>query len=232
MNNSTNPPQPLTAAERHAQRAERYLQVMDDLIDFTGRMMNLVETQAEKEVEIAARLSEPAPDFTVAVDRMTRMQRRNLFLARKLNDWSIAPQAAVADRRRLAARRQIIREVEDAIESDAPEAEAESLHAEFMERLDSPDFEEDFETRPAADIITDIRRDLGIAGQPDGGRKWKRRTPKDVALLCKRAVAKRPAQGPFVAPMPLRDWYYTNPLCPQADARPSIWPSEAPIRGP
>ena len=231
MNAESTTPEPRTAAERHAERAERYLQAMDELVAFTGRMMNLVETQVEKEVEIAARLSEPAPDFTVAVDRVVRAQRRNLLLAKKLNDASIAPHPAMPERRRAAARRQIIREVEDAIESDAPEAEAESLYAEFIERLDSLDFEEDFETRPVADIITDIRRDLGIAAQP-GGRKWKRRTPKDVALLCKRAVAKRPAQGPFVAPMPLRDWYYTDPLCPQADARPSIWPNEATIRGP
>jgi len=237
MDTGTNPPEPLTAADEHAQRVRRNLRLLDDMLAVTAEIIHVVAGQAKTEVELAARLSEPAPDITIAVSRICRTQRLNLLLCDKLNDRLIAPSPAVAAaarpvQRRALMRRQIIRAVEDAIENDAVAEEAEGLRAEVIERLDSPDIEDGIGDRPMEEVVEEFRRDLGIAEQPGEGRKWKRRKPKDVALLCKRAAAKRPAQGPFVAPMPARDWYYTDPLCPQAESRPAVWPSEAPIRGP
>ena len=97
-------------------------------------------------------------------------------------------------RHRTAARKRIIRAVEDliqradddGIESDPDSADA--LHAELHERLDAPDLDADIATRPVPDIIADITRDLGLGLLP-GTRPFQRRTPADVALLCARAAA-------------------------------------------
>jgi hypothetical protein len=95
---------------------------------------------------------------------------------------------------RISARRRIIRAVEDAIQRDAPDDEADSLHAEFLERLDAPDIEDDIADRPVAEIIADICHDLGLAPFP-ALRLWKRRTPADIALLCARAAGRGDAPG-------------------------------------
>ena len=51
-----------------------------------------------------------------------------------------------------------------------------------MERLDAPEFAHDLATRPIADIIDEIRRDMGLDDFP-GMPSWKRRTPADIATL-------------------------------------------------
>jgi hypothetical protein len=164
-------------------------------------------------VETAARLGQPAPDFTVAADRMGRTVRRTVMLIEKL----LKPVKEAAERKE-AARKRVIRAVENSIEQDAPVEDVERLQAEFQDRMDRPDIEDDFGGRPVEEIIAEIRQDLGIAAQQAGGRPWKRRTPADVALLCKRAATKRPATGPFVLPMPPRGWVYDNPLFKTGDA--------------
>ena len=76
--------------------------------------------------------------------------------------------------------------------SDASTAEA--LTAELHERLDGPDLDSDITSRPIADIVAELCRDLGIA-PPAGPHPWKRRTPADIAALCARAAApSRPAR--------------------------------------
>jgi hypothetical protein len=221
-----------TVADAHARRLQRNLQVVDALVEISLDLTRVLQAQAKTEVETAARLGEPAPDFTVAAERMTRIVRRTVLLSDKLNDKLITPAPTPAAKHHTAARKQIIREVEDSIDHDAPAEAAESLRAEFQERLDSPDIDDDIETRPVEEIITEIRRDLGIAAPPGARPRWKRRTPKDVALLCVRAAAKRPAEGPFVLPMPPRNWAYTDELCPRPEARPGSWDDAGPIRGP
>jgi hypothetical protein len=96
--------------------------------------------------------------------------------------------------RRTAARKRIIRGVEDAIACRAPAGEQEALHAEFLERLDRPDLEEDIAVRSTAEIVADITRDLGIAGL-HGTHPWKRRIPHDIAILNARAEM-RPGAAP------------------------------------
>ena len=75
--------------------------------------------------------------------------------------------------------------VEDTIQREADEPEA--LHREFLERLDTPDWEGELADRPVDDIITDIVRDLGLVTIL-GRHPWKRRTPADIAELCLRAA--------------------------------------------
>ena len=92
----------------------------------------------------------------------------------------------------MAARKQIIRDIEDTIHREAHgrKAEAEALHAELYERLDTLDLDDDIDTMPIADIIAAIRRDLGIDPHINsrGISPWKRRRPADVRALCARAA--------------------------------------------
>jgi hypothetical protein len=193
------------------------LRVMYELIDIEMGLTRLAQRQAETEVEAAARLNEPAPDFTMSCTRLSRSVRRSVMLAHKLAQPAQAQTADRAAKDQVAARKQIIRVVEDSIAHDAPADEAEGLQAELLERLDSPDLQEEIAGRPVVDIITDMRRDLGLDGRL-GQRPWKRRTPQEAALLCARAATKRPAVGPFNLPMPPRGWDYDNPLGARPEA--------------
>ena len=172
----------------------------------------------------------PADLITIATafDRIARAVRRCIALARILD----APAQPAKDpaHQRAAARRRILRAVEDAISrnlsaagcatdntdfdntgfdntgldddslndptpsspaSDTPTAEA--LTAELHERLDGPDLDSDITSRPIADIVAELCRDLGIA-PPAGPHPWLRRTPADIAALCARAAAPSPAR--------------------------------------
>ena len=106
-----------------------------------------------------------------------------------------------------SARKQIIREVEDTIHREAhgSKAEAEALHAELYERLDTLDLDDDLDTMPIADLIAALRRDLGIAAHitSRGISPWKRRRPADVRDLCARAARPRAAQPRPEDPLPV-----------------------------
>ncbi len=132
----------------------------------------------------------PAPD-TIAFDRIARTLRRTIALARTLTDP--APQTPPPRARTSAASPPASRSsatVEDTIQRETSGAEADALHAEFYERLDAPDLDDDLDHLPVADIIASIRRDLGIANLP-GTHPWKRRTPQDVRELCARAAGRQ-----------------------------------------
>ena len=154
--------------------------------------------------------TEPGTDLaeaSKAFERVSRGTRRAILLARKLSEPP----------RRVAARKQIIRAVEDTIQRDIEEPdEAETLRAELMDRLDSLDLEEDIGSRPVEAIITDIIRDFGLAHMP-GTHPWKRRTPADIAELHACAAAPPRISGTVPAhPAP-------NPTAPtNADAAPYL----------
>ncbi len=148
---------------------------------------------AKAQAELAAGVLDPknawpmpsaAPQSSLldAYERITRSIRRSIMLYMKL----VAPVKQPASQQRIAARKRIIRDVEDAIQSKAPADEQEKLHAELLERLDRPDLEYDIANRPIADIVTDMCRDLGIAGLYDA-HPWKRRIPHDIDILNARA---------------------------------------------
>ena len=118
-----------------------------------------------------------------AFERVARGTRRAILIADRLAHQANA---------RVAARKQIIRTVEDTIQREAEEA---ALEAEFHDRLDSADLEDDITNRPTQDIITEIIHDLGL-GVPLGIHPWKRRTPTDIAYLAARAAA---PPGPAIA---------------------------------
>ncbi len=187
----------------------------------------------------------PAPDALIpdalmsiaaAFDRIARAVRRSIALARSLADP--VPPAKNPAQQRAAARKSILCEVEDAIQrtapgsghaasdgasldgsgadgTDADDANANALLAELHDRLDAPDLDDDISSRPVADIITEICRDLGLAALP-GTHPWKRRTPADLEQLCARAAApsraRQPGAGPLVPITPQHA--ATNPVPP------------------
>jgi hypothetical protein len=120
----------------------------------------------------------PGIDLSEPFERLNRNVRRNAMLAERL----AVPPKAPSKPDHISARKKIIRDVEDTIQCKAPAGEAETLRAELLERLESPDIEDDIAKRAIPEIVTEICRDLGIAGL-DGARRWKRRTPHDVAVL-------------------------------------------------
>ncbi len=148
----------------------------------------------------------PLATITAAFDRTVRAVRRGILLAHSLaRPVQPAPDPA---RHRAAARKRILREVEDTIQrpgSDGRSGPAlpanlqDSLRAELRDRLDGPDLDDDIASRPVADVITEICRDLGLDAFP-GTRPFKRRTPDDIRQLCARAAAPSAARPPGIGP--------------------------------
>ena len=196
-------PEPASHATQRDEDAQYYRQILHELIEIGTDLARAVHRQAAPEPNAepgAAPYPEkatqpaPAPDPAIAFDRIARTLRRTIALARKITEPAptgpTERAAEQAHQRRLAARKRIVREVEDTIQRRADGAEAEALHAEFYERLDDPDLDDDLDEQPVADIIKAICRDLGIEHIP-GTHPWKRRTPQDVRDLCARAAGPR-----------------------------------------
>ncbi len=155
----------LDPADRARQRdedAQYYRQVLHKLVEIGSRLARAIDRQAAP-----APAPPPAPrtELAVAFERVARTLRRTIALARKIADP--APQARAAEQahqRRVTARKQIIRDLEDTIHREAHgrKAETEALHAELYERLDTMDLDDDLDTLPIAEIIAALRRDLGL----------------------------------------------------------------------
>lgn len=116
---------------------------------------------------------------------------------------------------RIAARKQIIREVEDAIQYRAG-PQADQLRAELLERLDDAALDADLVARPLPDIIADICRDFRIVSPMDTAR-FARRTPDDLTALCALA-ARLPGQRPRATVKP-------RPTAPVVELRPMPTPT-------
>ena len=231
--------------------AHPHRQALDDLVTMGTGLARLLHAQATRQAEAAHAAVPPHPmpheppatalvTLTTAFDRIARAVRRCIALARKLDEPAHAtPNPA---HHRTAARKQVIRAIEDTIYRTAHEGDrAEALNAELRDRLDDPDLDWDLTHRPVDDIIRDIRRDLGLASQP-GDHPWRRRTPADIDDLHARAAApSRQAQpsaaspGPPVAPTPAQhtpdpqpDDPAPAPPMPSAPAFvPRAWPAPA-----
>ena len=212
-----------TRTQRHddpgqpAADEQQHRQALRDLIDTGTHFARLLREKADAQAAQDAAPAPPAADappapapgtltadplvsLAGAFDRIARAVRRCILLARSL-DQPAAP-AQDPSQHRAAARKRILREVEDTIQRPSGNLErdgAEALHAELRERMDAPDLEDDIAGRPAADIIAEICRDLGLDAHP-GTRPWKRRTPADIQQLCARAGApsgpRQPGAGP------------------------------------
>jgi hypothetical protein len=184
-------PDNTTPAQIEADRTH-HRDILNHLIDLGAEMASMVMRQARQAEAATADQAAPVPpgeNLSVAFERCARGVRRSIMLYEKL----VHPRQSAA-RNRLAARKRIIRDVEDAIERKAPHGEEKNLHAELLDRLDSPDLEDEIATREIAEIVTDITRDLGIAHLP-ALHPWKRRIPHDIAVL-NACAAQRPGAEP------------------------------------
>ena len=199
---------PQTPTQPHPQDTDAHRQALNDLITMGTDLARLLHQQATAHAHAAQAALPPTPAptpdtliaLTTAFDRIARAVRRSITLARTLD----APLKPVPDpaHQRAAARKRILREVEDAITRNAHDpgrarypgsegTDPEDLTAELHDRLDGPDLDADLATRPIAEVITEICRDLGLAAPP-GTHPWKRRTPQDIQDLCARAAAGHP----------------------------------------
>ena len=221
--------------DTHAYRA-----VLDGLITIGADFARLLHAQATAQAQAAqpdasaqsAAADAPAPapealiNLSAAFDQIARAIRRSIILARSL-DLPVPPARDPAVQR-TAARKRIIREVEDRIgrATDADpnrdtEANAADLHAELRDRLDAPDLDDDITTRPVAEIITEICRDLGLASPP-GIQPWQRRTPADVADLHARAAAPTRSCQPSAERQGNRRGAPACPSDPQRERPPAV----------
>jgi hypothetical protein len=178
-----------------AQRADELQSCREMLLELAEIGMSIARA-LPRQVAAAPEGQPPTPPdqvvaASVAFDRVARAIRRTVALISRLHepDSPLPLLPAAAAERRLAARKRLIRGVEDAIQREARGDWAEALNVEFRERLDDPDLDDDLGQMPVNEVIAIVCRDLGIAHVP-GTHPWKRRTPRDVLDLC--ALAARP----------------------------------------
>ncbi len=189
------PVEPPPPADSQSDDAQYYRRILHKILDVGTDLIDLI--QAEAKAQAASLATAPAaaveatdgirPDLSFAFDRVARAMRRTIMLADKITEDAKARANGTA-RHRAAGRKQIIREVEDVIQREAKGDRGDGLLAELAERLEQADLDDDIDTRPIDDIITDLCRDLGLTASY-GTHPWKRRTPEDVAELCVRAAA-------------------------------------------
>ncbi len=194
---------PQDSTNQVADTEDHYRRVLREMVDLGAGLLRMVHQEAQQ--ADAARLAAAKPsydpstfpaaksasDLAAAYDIIFRSMRRAILLDGKLAEQPKPPSA----QQRIAARKRIIRDVEDIIQRKAPDDQAEILRAELVERMDSADLDDEIAHRTIPEIVTDICRDFGIAGL-SGGHPWKRRMPHDIAVLRARAeklAAARPS---------------------------------------
>jgi hypothetical protein len=186
------PPPPDQAAD-DAQHCRLVLMDLMDMAHGVARVMHRhVTAPAETAPQAASGSAPPVPAIpplaaAASFDRACRNVRQTVMLVGQVGRPKTP--ASRPGAHRIAARKRIIRDMEDVIQRTAHGPRAERLYAELAERLDAPDLEEELDTRQVAEIVTDLCRDLGLA-HTEGNHPWKRRRPADIAAL--RALAARP----------------------------------------
>ena len=208
--------------------ADYYRQVLHELIDIGADLARILHAQAKAAVAAEAPgpaeppsdalqpAPPPTPPLDTAFDRIARAVRRSIMLARALdapprprpaNDEAPTP---------IAARRRIVRAVEDAIQAAADNDRAEALRREAQDRLDAPDLDEDILSRPVNDIIAAICADLGLPPAPPGLRQ-RRPSPVDAARPARNPSAPPESLASTPAPTPAKT--APTPLLPAARFR-------------
>ena len=128
-------------------------------------------------------------DLAATFERTGRGLRRTIAFAHHLAKPARDPA------KHAVARRQIIRDVEDAIAQKATRVETEALRAELYERVEATEFDEDLDHLPPEQALAHILRDLGLANVPYAP-PYPRRTPAELATLVARAARQPVPQRP------------------------------------
>ena len=203
MSFATALPHPAALLDQQAADAQRYRALLHELMDMGMGMARSVHGQATAGTRDPAAAHEAARAF----DLLSRAVCRTVALARRVTEP--LPQRADPAQRRSVRDVKDVRQWSDSELDAALDAEAaEALHAELSERLDAPELGDEIGTRPTAEVVAGICRDLGL-GRLRGTHPWTRRTPADVAALCERA-ARAPDSPPCPAPAgPAQGWSET-----------------------
>lgn len=159
MNTSpTAPETPNEATQRAAERV-RHRQVLNELVELGADVARMVHRQIkvthDYEVDTGTSVW-PAPDRTVAFERVVRCVRRTILLIERLDE-----PVRVADSRRDGARTTPIRAMGPQIEDAADPVVSDRAFAERREQIDCLDSEDWLDTRPMAVAIAALCRDLG-----------------------------------------------------------------------
>ncbi len=161
---------------------------LEELRDLGMDMARLTVARAKADAEDGV-----DADRTPAFERINRGVRRAVFLLQHIARECARAEAQLTrtERDQVRARRQIIRDVEDAT-VNRPKAEQDALAAELLERLDAPEFADDLSGMTVAQASELVRHDFGL------GKIYthKRRTPADVKALAARARHSAPAALP------------------------------------
>ena len=137
---------------------------------------------------------EHLPALARAFERIATAVRRTIILVEHLAKPAPDPSA-----RRTQIRKTIIRRVERIIHKEVEPPDAESLRIELIDRLDTPESDQDIDFRPSADIVQEILDDMGLARLPFQSER-PRRTPEDIELLNARAARRPPKNHPAQTP--------------------------------
>ena len=183
------------------------LALLREVAELAMAVVRATQANVMAQVQAASMGGLPAPESNVAAfDRAARCVRRTVRMIQHVahpRPQQASTSQPDAAQRRAAARRQVLRAVQDGIGREADtDVQAERLGAEALERLDGLDLERDIAAgRPLAELAGEVLRDLGLGSQL-GVVPAMRRTPADVAALC--AWAEAAPGAPRDALPPLR----------------------------
>jgi hypothetical protein len=205
MRPDPSPAEPTITPDQLAANAQYYLRVLHRMIELGAGLAERIQQQPVNPAEAAAAGTLPSAAttaVTVEFDRTVRGVRRSILLAQHIQDPAPPRCAADPARHAILVRQRLLRVVDDEIHEKFHGEAAEALRQELLERLESPELELEIDTRPADEIIVDVRRDLGIAGHPGCRHPWRPRTTEDVAELHARAAGRTPARPLRPRPTP------------------------------
>ena len=216
MSANPTPTHPDRDPGQQAEDAQLYRCVLHELIHIGTDLARLLHQQAVAHAQAAVqgRASfEPPSDHTVAFDRVARAIRRSITLARSIAQPA-APAHTPAQPR--TAARLTPHDAADATSRPppppaTPEGDgAQPPNAGLRDRPEAPDRDDDVTTRPVAEVIAEIRRDLGLA-TPPAAHPWQRRIPADTKQLCARVAAPSNTRQPGAGPVPTRTIFHPAP---------------------
>ena len=195
-------PFPPTAPDQPAEIDADCLAMLRSLADLGMELACALQANALAQAKAATALGKPVPDSSVAAfDRTARCVRRTVLLLRHAAR-PLAQREGSSVSHRTAARKRILRAVQDTIGREAETGEqAERLNGELLERMESLELDDDIAHSPLSDIILDIARDLGLAAQAGLPPAVRRRTA-DVAALCAWAAAPPGTPACDLPPLP------------------------------
>ena len=170
--------EPQSLAAQRVENRERFCAILCRVIDRGADIIEALDPSTD------------AGEAARAYHQVARDIRQGIMLADKLAAPipESRPASGIAAANRVAARKRIIREVQDTIHQTTRGEAAENLEYELLERLDAPELEDELVNRPVEDIIVDICRDFGLRSNPIP-TTWKRRTPPDVDAMAELAAA-------------------------------------------